>query len=536
MPSLICSPSACFRRHRTGSTFVAIVIFLVAAAGIGASVWYLSSTGEDAFEEPMLAKVERGPYELVVIEQGEVESSNNVEIRCEVKSRGTSGTSILEVAAEGAQVNEGDLLVKLDASVLERELDTQQIAVNTSYGMMVQAGNTLEASNVAREEYLQGAYKQEEQLVLSEIFVAEENLKRAQLSVESGERLAAKGLVTTLQLDGDRFAVEKARNELDSAKTKVKVLRELTRKKMLIQFDSDIKTAEVKFENEKKNHEVERKKLQDIEVQIARCTILAPQAGQVVYANIVSSRGGSAEFVVEAGALVRESQVIIRLPDPRQMQVKAKINESRITQVRPEMPASIRIDAFGEDTLEGWVTKVNQYAEPSGWSGSQAKEYATIINIVDPPAGIRPGLTAEVRIHIEKRQDALQIPVQALYEFKNHMFCLVKKDGRWETREVVFDSSNDKTVVLKPGSLDEGEQVVLNPRKHSHRLQLPDLPDPSTVEDRLAAKETSKILKRGEPNAKGNHTVEPAKKPESKQKKALAKDENRDSTSTGTSE
>lgn len=466
-----------------------IVIGVLAAIGMIAAGFWLFSGGEtEGADQPMLTAVSRGPYELVVVEQGEVDSSNNVEIRCEVKARGTSGTAIIEVIPEGTLVNEGDLLVQLDASSLDRDRDTQQIAVNTTLATMVQAESTLEAAKVAKEEYLQGAYKQEEQLVLSEIFVAEENLKRSQLSVESGERLAAKGLVTSLQLDGDRFAVEKSRNELDSAKTKLKVLQEFTRRKNLIQFDSDIKTAEVKFANEKKNYEVELKKLDDIEQQIAKCTIRAPQHGQVVYANVTSSRGGSSEFVVEPGSLVREQQVIVRLPDPTQMQVKARINESRITLVRPEMPVAIRIDAFGDEPLDGQVKKVNQYAEPTSWFGSQVKEYATFIDILDPPPGIRPGLTAEVRIHVEDRSDTLQIPVQALYEHKGHTFCLVKKGMRYETREVKFESTNDKTVALNPGVLDEGEQVVLNPRKHSDKLALPHLPDPPTREQRVASR------------------------------------------------
>ena len=36
--------------------------------------------------------------------------------------------------------------------------------------------------------------------------------RRAQLAFQSTERLAAKGIVTALQLEGDQFAVEKAKN------------------------------------------------------------------------------------------------------------------------------------------------------------------------------------------------------------------------------------------------------------------------------------------------------------------------------------
>jgi len=62
-------------------------------------VWYSARAqrGEEA-EAPLLKEVTRGPYEHTVLEQGEVESGNNVEIRCEVRARNTYGpsTSILE--------------------------------------------------------------------------------------------------------------------------------------------------------------------------------------------------------------------------------------------------------------------------------------------------------------------------------------------------------------------------------------------------------------------------------------------------------
>ena len=57
------------------------------------------------------------------------------------------------------------------------------------------------------------------------------------------DRLAAKGYVNQLQLEADKFAVEKSRKELDAAKTKLKVLDEYTKAKMLKQLESDIAIA-----------------------------------------------------------------------------------------------------------------------------------------------------------------------------------------------------------------------------------------------------------------------------------------------------
>jgi hypothetical protein len=199
-----------------------------------------------------------------------------------------------------------------------------------------------------------------------------------------------------------------------------------------------------------------------------------------VYANLYNRRGGSADFVLEPGATVRERQVLIRLPDPTKMQVKATINESRISLVQADMPVAIRLDAVKDRTLQGIVTKVNQYAEPGSWTSGNIKEYAAFIEILDPTPEIRTGMNAEVRIFVEQREDALQVPVQALYETKGHFFCLVKDGNRYETREVRVGSSNDTFMTIEEG-LEEGQSVVMNPRAYPDQLELPELPDEEPV-------------------------------------------------------
>ena len=479
--------------RRRGSSTLLIAGALVVAVLIGGVVWMVWRGEAEAGAGPLLHQAEAGPFDHIVLEQGEVESSKNIEVRCEVKSRNTSGTQILSVIAEGTPVKKGDLLVRLDASALERERDQQQIVCNTSESVVVQARNTYEAALIARTEYLEGTYKQEEQRILGEVFVAEQNLRSAQLSLESAQRLLSKGIVTTLQVEGEQFLVDKARNELEAAQTRLRVLREYTLAKSLKQFDSDIATSEAKWKAEQSSLELEKRKLEDIVKQIGNCEINAPEDGQVVYANVSSSRGGSSEFVVEAGANVREGQVLIRLPDPAQMQVKAKINESRVTLVKAGMPVLVRLDAFDtNEPLRGEVVKVNQYAEPGSWFSSQVKEYATFIRIDNPPPGIRPGLTAEVRIFVEQRPAALQLPVQAVFEHGARNYCLVKKSeaktGGLELREIRIGSSNDKFVTLEkvegaPAApnikqgIEAGEQVVMDHRQFIAQVELPKIVD-----------------------------------------------------------
>ncbi len=463
-------------RQRSGAiNRSAIALLGIAAVAGGGYAWWTMGDEQEArraANEPMLHTVENGPFDHVVLEQGEIESSSNNEVKCEVKGRGGSGTPILSVVPEGTLVKEGDVLCQLDSSALEQEANNQRIVVSNAKSAVISAEAGVNKAIIARQEYLDGTFLTERKTILSEIAVAQQTLRKAELSLESAERLAAKGTLKPLQIEAEQFAVQNAKNTLESAEGRLKVLDELTKAKMLVQFDADIETTRAKLESDKSTLSEEKEKLQEIQAQITACKIVAPADGQVVYANKFSGRGGG-EFIVEAGALVREQQTIFLLPDPTRMQVKAKINESRISLIRDGMPVKIRVNAV-ENELLGRVVKVNKYAEPGNWWGSNVKEYATFIQIINPPETIRTGMTAEVRIFVEQIEDAIQLPVHAVYETKRHHFVLVQEGNGYATREIEIGATNDKFVTVKSG-VKADESVVLDPRNHLNKMDIPEI-------------------------------------------------------------
>ena len=130
------------------------------------------------------------------------------------------------MVSEGTAVEVDDWLITLDSSSLEEERGRQRIVVNTSEAIVIQAEAELETAEIAKTEYLEGTFVQEEKTIENEVYVAEDALKRAQLELQSAQRLLAKGLLTNLQLEAQRFAVAKDLDEQDDAKTRQMVLRE----------------------------------------------------------------------------------------------------------------------------------------------------------------------------------------------------------------------------------------------------------------------------------------------------------------------
>jgi len=497
--------SVCPRRmaNRKAGIVTSLLILLVVLASLGGGGYWAWKRSQKSGVRPDLIvdKVSRGAFDHIVLEQGELESSSNVDIICEVRSRsGSQGTPILWVVDEGASVSQGDKLVELDDSALKTALRDKRIVVIGAEAQVAAAEAAVEQAKIARQEYLEGLFETEERAIQSEMAIAEQDLRKAQLALQSSERLVARGLVKSLQLEADTFAVANSQNQLEAAANRLRVLQNLTRQKMLVQFDSAIDSAEASLAAALGSLEEEQTDLKDIQKQIELCTIYAPTSGIVIHANQYSSRGGNAEVVIAPGTIVRERQTIIRLPDPKRMQVRAKVNESRITLIEAGMPAKIRVDAVNNMELLGRVIKVNRYAEPGSWFSTTIKEYATIIEIIDPPPSIRTGMTAEVQIFVEQIPNSLQVPIQAIYEHGGKTYSLVKKDDNtFETREVRIGATNEKQATVLDG-VNENEKVVLNLRQN---LSLVDLPDLQPSEGTLLAKLVADSVPGAEPAANG---------------------------------
>ena len=401
------------------------------------------------------------PFEHLVLERGEVESSSNVEVRCQVKARSSTGVTIIEIVPEGTRVQKGDFLVRLDDAAFQTQLIQQQIVCSNSEANVIEAKAALEAARLALKEYSDGTYLELLEQQQSEVFVAEENQRRAEEYLRYSERLADKGYIPSQQLEANQFALEKSKKALGVAKTKLKVLSEYTRAKMMNQLEANIETAQARLNSREKTWQLDKYQLADIEKQIELCTINAPTDGQVVYESN-RGRSSSSSVLVEEGMPVRERQILINLPDPTKMRVVANVHESRIGFVKEGQTATLRLDANPDLPLTGVVAEVSEYPlPPISVYMAHVKEYEVVIEINDPPLDLRPGMTAETNILVEKSDEALQVPIESVVERNGTFYCAVPMtDGTIETRTIEVGNANETDLVVLSG-LAEGDEIIL---------------------------------------------------------------------------
>ncbi len=109
---------------------VAGMVLFLAAGFWGVRTFRNASAAPEFITE----RAKLGVFVHDIVERGELESSDNVAVRCEVQSRstGSNGVKILEIVPEGTVVKQGDFLVKFDDAALQADRTTQQINVSSA--------------------------------------------------------------------------------------------------------------------------------------------------------------------------------------------------------------------------------------------------------------------------------------------------------------------------------------------------------------------------------------------------------------------
>ena len=130
----------------------------------------------------------------------------------------------------------------------------------------------METARLELAEYESGTFIEQEEQLESEIFVAQENLRRAQEYLVYSQRLSEKGYVSAVQLEADRFAVDKATKELEVARTKLDVLRTYTKEKMITQLKAKIETTIAKHSAAERTYNIDVTQLETAIIERApRC-------------------------------------------------------------------------------------------------------------------------------------------------------------------------------------------------------------------------------------------------------------------------
>jgi multidrug efflux pump subunit AcrA (membrane-fusion protein) len=433
-------------------------LLIVGAIGLVAAARVVWSGPADADRDPLTVAVVRGDLVVTVTEDGHVESATNINVKCEVPGP----IRILELVPDGAQVKQGDSLVRLDSSSIEDDILSQEIVLAKAEAAKIKAEKDFSAAEIAVEEYLEGTFVQELHKLEIDLTVARANFTAAESVLQFANKMYKKGYATARELRTKEYALDQSRRDIGLAELKKRVLEKYSSKKTIEELTSTRDSARAVVHSETASLQQERTKLNRLQDQLEKCTLRAPEDGMAIYANDRQNWSEQGPKI-EPGARVNQFQAIVRLPDLRKMQVKALVHETKVDQLRPGLPATIKIQ---DREFRGEITSIANQPEPSGFWQGFIKEYAILVRIAGEPEQLKPGKTAELRILADERKHVLMVPVQCVVQQGTCFYAWVKTPGGIQRRELLLGAKNDASIEIIDG-LREGELVLLTPRADS---------------------------------------------------------------------
>ncbi|MBL8867479.1 MAG: efflux RND transporter periplasmic adaptor subunit [Planctomycetia bacterium] len=486
-------------RSRPFHAWIRRAVLLAALGGAGYTGWKYGLpllNGANQFDRPVTAVVGRGELKITITDRGELESIDAVQVMCDLKG----GGKLVSIIEEGKRVRKGDEVAKLDTDQLARQMSEQEVKWQTAEGKvkacrskLAQAKNKAE-SEIAKADLAltlakidleayddpQGEYKKDLDKLKGVLELNRKQLKEAEDDIAFTKSLVKDGYAQLEQLRAKELSVQQRKFEVTSAESEVLVLEKFTRKKKITELKAKAEEAERELKRTKEtqqalvdeadsdlkaaesNATVEKKQLEYAAEQVERCTIKAPADGILVYS---SSRYWDESARIRPGAQLYYRQEIFSLPDLSKMRVKMKIHESVIKKVKVGMAATFQIDALGSKVLNGKVTKIATIAQADGWRGQGVKQYETELSIDDMPsdAGLKPGMTAEVKILVGAVPNALSVPVTGITEYEGEKVVYVVGSSGIDRRTVTVGESNEQFVEVTDG-LASGEEVALDAR------------------------------------------------------------------------
>ena len=300
--------------------------------------------------------------------------------------------------------------------------------------------------------------------------------------VEEGQKV--KRGQALLRIDSTDFRRDVARTQADVARAQADILQaknalafarlNLDRRKKglegrgVAQADVDLADSEVRTR-------VLAQKLTEVALSSARVALGAAQ-DRLRYTLLLAPMNGTViERGIQPGEVVTpgvqatfEGKALLTIADLSTLIVKADLNQIDVAKVKLGQEVSLTLDALPGKTYKASVTKVAPASQiPKGKDVDVFPIEATLER-ADPE--IKPGMTADVRVHIETKKAVLSLPIEAVVKEAGKTFVTKVVDGEKGEKgkqttdkvEVKVGARNDREVEVTSG-VTEGMPILIKP-------------------------------------------------------------------------
>lgn len=264
--------------------------------------------------------------------------------------------TVTSIAAAGARVKTGDLLVEFDRQAQLRNVMDKRADADDQSSKVLEA-QAKEAADRAKDE--------------TEIEQAKNDLKKAELEMEKVELFS-------------RIDAEKAQENLDEARATLAQLKET--------FTLKRKAAQASIRILELQRDRTLETMHHAEANAALMQIRSPIDGIVVL-NTIWKQGNMGE--VQSGDQVRAGVPFMEVVDPSVMDVQVKVNQEDLGWLRIGQKARVLLDAYPQLVFEGTLESIDPMGQHGDFSSTLTRFSATF-SIQGSDPRLMPDLSAAV--------------------------------------------------------------------------------------------------------------------------------------------
>jgi len=334
----------------------------------------------------------------------------------------------------GDTVKAGDILFEID---------------DTNLRLQVEQAATALASAQASYDMSLGA-SLENQIVQLRASVESYEIQYNDLlkDLENAKALYAQGAISKEELDTLQSNVDKVKLQLDSARANLRLTEEKTK-------EGTRKTGQAAIEQAKKALEI-------AQTQLGYTKVKAEIDGVISACNVT------------VGSTVSTQSAAMKIVNTDKFKISFNISDDYINKISVGSKAYITISAASDTPYEGTVAYISPAAD------STTMLYPVEVYIDNPDNKIKSGMFASLRLVVDRRENTVSVPLNAVIEKGNEKFVYVVDGNNIAHKRIVETGIKNDTNIEITSGVQNGEKVVVKGQSF--------LSDGSTVNDVTAAK------------------------------------------------
>lgn len=360
-------------------------------------------------------------------------------------------------------VKKGDLLADLENDNLERDLAAAKLNLQRAESRLNESKQALEAQRARARLNLEIAQINLEQARNQDLTprrtLAAIDLEKAKLALDRAQAAydaiawradkaasaeAANLYQATLNYNQAKANYDLAIQTIENQKYQIAILERQVKQAQLA-LDELNKEADPLLANDV---EVARLNVKKLEAALADAQIVAPFDGRIMSVSGTEGRAATA------------FQPIMVLGDVSKLEIKANLSSSEVSNLAVGMPARLSLASRPGEEMAGSIVRLPPTTIPAGVNAADVDK-STVIGINDPARApkMELGDLVKVTVIVERKENALWLPPQAIRTFEGRRFVVIKEGvGQRRVDVKVGIESLDRVEILD--GVTEGQQVL----------------------------------------------------------------------------